>query len=449
MRNPNARSVRLLLAISVVCLLLSTGLVFAHTPTTSNSSVQKREFWVWDLNVMPPGFRKIQANPVRIGNRSLIYLEENFLDPNLTEEFLDILHYRLEIATPKGSLMPNKGIVSLEESVFGPLPKKSDTDDDRVIILFANLGKYKDHQFDGFFNAFDQISDKEAWEKYQQHSNEANIVYINGFRSNQEYTIGVIAHELQHLLAHAWGDASSKDLWLSEALAEGAMLLTGYYTDQDHINRYALETKSYPLVSHNYVQYGPQLLFASFLLDSVRSSSDSFSYLTKLNKSGRDAIEDFFRNKTNSPLTFDSIFSNFLTYIFKGEGTQENLPSFAALSETGIKIPRIHPSIRFTSFPASAEGSLYPYSFLTVEMDKVIPPSAVIKVSLIPQEPSADLSMNCANASTVLWKPVDTKRIAIYSVGCEPQNPSDKVFFRLSILDKPFTIAPNLFRIFP
>lgn len=401
----------------------------------------RKEFWVWDLRVMPPAFRRTEATVRAVGPRSYIFVENALWEKNITPDYVERLHHRLEIETPRGALK-QMGIIPLEEEVFAPLPKKI-RNDERLIVLFADLGQYKDYQFDGFFNAFDQMKEETAWNEFEQHSNEANIIYINGFRGTEDYTTGVIAHELQHLLAHHATDNAAdfnQAPWLSEMLAEGAMLVTGYYSDQGHVNRFTENPGRQPLVSETYVSYGPQLLFASYLIDSVRSDATALGFLTRLKKRGREAIEFLFRSQTSFPLNFDAIFSNFLTYVFQASGTQERLPSaWTHHGDNGLLVPAIRPVARIEKFPAQLTNSVFPYSFVSIDLAQEIPPSAVVEVEAVtrdvPSEQPAEPT--CANTASVLWKPMGPKRIAVYAVGCEYLSPKDVVDFRLSIRTKP------------
>lgn len=439
-------TLRVFLILIGACVAISATAQPAVPPSTPIGS--KKEFWVWDLSVMPPGFRKTTATLKTNGARSLIYAEDNMEIP---QSYITSLNINLEIQSPEDAAFPRLGIVPMEERVFSPLPKKINPDD-RVIILFANLGKYKEHEFDGFFNAYDQMTESEA-QKENQHSNEANIIYLNGMRKTADYTTGVIAHELQHLLAHnATGKPDfSQDLWLSETLAEGAMLLAGYFTDQGHLHDYALTTGKYPLVSHTYVQYGSQLMFASYLLDSIKDGWSALGFLTKLNGKGRDAIETLFRQKSNTPLSFDAIYGNFISYIFENAATSTKLPySWNRPSGSGLLVPAIRPYASIQSFPAQVEGSLYPYSFVAIDMAIPLPVTSIVKVEVIPHTNSITdetSQNNCGSSANVLWKPITVKKIAIYAVGCEHQGKDDYVNFRLKILDRPLLLPESPLKI--
>lgn len=406
-----------------------------------------REFWVWDLNVMPPGSRKITAKVKSVGPRSYIFVEESAWGNHITTPFIQFLSDRLEKQTAPGAILQNIGIIPLEEKIFAKLPSVIRADD-RLIVLFADLGKYQNHEFDGFFNSFDQLTEEHAWKNYQQHSNEANIIYINGIRnSSYDYTVGVISHELQHLLAYHVGikpEDSHQDSWLSESIAEGAMLITGNFTDQPHVNRFAESPGRFPLVSHTYVQYGPQLLFSAYLIDTLQNQKYfPLSYLTYSLKKGRQAVEDLFQSSANNNINFEAIYSNFISYIFDHSEQQIKVPSSIS-GKYGIIIPEIKAAARIEKFPAELHGTIAPYSFDAIDLTEELPSTAVVQLSIIPQSPSSpekkQSEPNCANTSTMLWKPIHPKRIAVYAVGCEYRKSSDLVHYRMRVYDKPFLL---------
>jgi len=409
----------------------------------------EKEFWVWDLNVMPPAFRKTKATLRAAAKRSYIFVEDKFWQTQIDQNLIDRLTKRLEQESIPGAIFPNQGIIPTEEKIFAPLPTKINPDE-RVNILFADLGKYKTYNFDGFFNVFDQMPEEKTWQEFEQHSNEANIIYINGLRQSEEYTIGVIAHELQHLLAYHAVESEEnfeQDLWLSETLAEGAMLLTGYFTDQGHVNRYIENPAAYPLVSHSYVQYGPQALYAAFLIDTA-GEYGGLGKLTRSANKGQNAIEALYQNHTGNPISFDAIFSNFISYVFQASITKEKIPSNKQrLQKFGLTVPKIKSDSYIEKIPTIIDGSLYPYSFSVIELAKELPQDSLVKVERIVKTHNADPVGDCSNVATPLWKPLSPKFLAIYAIGCEHNNKNDIVNFRFSIFEKPSIFLPTPFRL--
>ncbi|MGZ3694630.1 MAG: hypothetical protein ACXWQO_10645 [Bdellovibrionota bacterium] len=423
-----------------MCGLLLFGACFtAFAADPSPAIGSTKEFWVWDLNVMPPGFRRAKATLRATGAHSLVYVEDQFWEKKISQNYVDRLKQLLEVSSPFGAIVPAQGVIPFEEANFGSLPKRA-AGESRLIVLFADLGKYKDHEFDGFFNVYDQQTESEA-QKEDQHSNEANIIYLNGLRRDESYTNGVISHELQHLLSFDASGETSKDNWLSETLAEGAMLATGHFTDQPILDQLLKNTGNSPLVSPTYVSYGPQLLFASFLLDFT---SHGISNLTEISRSklhGRDNIEAFFEHRLGNPQTFDAIYSSFVSYVFNASNYGWSLPiSWDRPHGTGLNVGEIAAYKTISSFPANIDGWLYPYSFVAIDLAAELPDTAVVRVETLRganvNEESSSAPDSCSRTASALWKPVSKKRIAIYAVGCEPKSKADLLHFRLIIADQ-------------
>jgi hypothetical protein len=431
-------------------IIVRRSLGFALAITLALSSAQgseptigsSREFWVWDLSVMPPAHRKAEATLRAVGPRSLIYVEEKFWEKTITADFVGRLLQNLEHKTPAGSYDSSQGIIPIQETLFAPLPNKFG--EARAIVLFAELGQYKNYRFDGFFNPFDQMPESEAVAQ-GQHSNEGNVIYINGFRESETYTTGVISHELNHLLGHQF-TGGVQDLWFGETLAEMAMLVTGYYSDQGHADRFAKAPQDFPLVSHNYVQYGPQLLFASYLLDIMGDKIlGGLPYLTRTSGNGRSSVEDFLRFNTSRPTSFDVMFSNFIGYVFENSGNLLPITLVNGGSE-GLVMPEIPAYATLESFPANLEGKIMPYTYLAIDLPSAIPLTAVIQVEALREGAKVG---SCAQNGTVLWKPIHPKRIAIYSVGCEHKEAADQLQFRLSVFDKPLLLPGSARKLNP
>ena len=395
---------------------------------------QKRAFWVWNLHVFPHGYREATATLAAKGERTNIYLEEGL---RLPPGYLARLRVQLEKKAPSGALFPEIGILASLEKLFGALPA-SVRGEARLNILFTNLGRPE--AIDGYFAAADQLSEADAAAR-GAHSNEANIVYVNGYQGNDDSTAAAFTHGLQELLAHARRpDAVAPDLWLGQTLGEAALLSVGLFSDQARLNRYVQTPGEFPLVSHSLLQYGPQLLFASYLLDQAGDKGAALRALAEMPVRGREAVESVFRNETGTPLTFDLIYGNFLAYIFRMAERGERLP-FSVQREKGrgLLVPEIRPYMELKMIPAIMEGSVYPYAFALFDLPEELPPTAIVEVQPVRRgQRRADGTLPCSETATVLWKPVTQRRIAVYAVGCEHETEQDRVQFRLSVLDRPF-----------
>jgi hypothetical protein len=413
--------------------------LFAYLPLAQGAQSPKREagesrrFWIKTQS----GYRSANTELKAVGERSYIYVENSLWEKRISREFVERLSLALERQAPEGAILPDLGIVPLEEKLFAPLPKVISRDD-RVSVVFADISN---NQFvDGYFHPYDQVSASEAEAKGQR-SNEGNVIYVNGLRRSESYTTSVIAQELQKLLSF-YPSEDTDDLWFRETMGKAAKLASGFYVDQPQLNQYAQQPSLFPLVSYSYVQQGPQLLFAAFLLDSMPDKVRGLQLLTSFSGNGRRAVEILFREISGSPLNFDVIFSKYLSYLFAGTG--RDLPNPRRSDSAYLKLPPIRPYATIKSFPADIRGELMPYSVLVIDLPEALPATAVVQITPIRQHGAENF---CSQLGTVLWKPIDLKRIAIYSVGCEHQSPFDRLQFHLRVLDKPSLISAVPYKI--
>lgn len=334
---------------------------------------QEERFWVWDLSVMPPDFRRIEATHRASGPNSYIFVEKRF-NSLLSDNFIKKLYDRLEVQGKEESLSPQLGALLLNQEVFAPLPTVIHPDP-RVVILFADLGSFKEYSFDGFFNVFDQMPEEVAWEEFKQHSNEANMIYIHiseDKRPELEHAASIITHESQHLLSHhatELGNKFSQVAWLSEVQAEAAMLLNGYYTDQKQVDQFTKKTWTVGLVSSKYVHYGISILFASYLIDRL-GDWGGFDWLTKNSKRGQKAIESLIEEKEGVSSDFSSIYRDFIEYVLSSAREGKEVPKRWKNVENRLKVEPILPVGTIQQVPFKMEGKLESYSFAILKLDE-------------------------------------------------------------------------------
>lgn len=224
--------------------------------TTSTASSQLRsEFWAWYLQVMPP--RNIRVKATRRGMGEYVYVfvrDEDWQSP-VTQEDVDRIVEAFERSSPAN---PDKGIYQIATDIFGRPPDKDG--DPRIYILILELGEFHGHHFDGFFRYVDQTD--------AEHSNKLDIIYVDAYSPYDEYHLGVLSHEFQHLIH--WRYDQREEGWVNETLSEICMILCGYYTDKKHVVRY-LENPDRALVTkvHGGVSYGACLLWGTYVYDRL------------------------------------------------------------------------------------------------------------------------------------------------------------------------------------
>ncbi len=414
------------------CLAVAFAMTLAEAAAPS-----QRDFWVRDNSSSAPA-RRAHATLLAAGARALVYVEDR-VARQLSQDFLNRLEWQLDSAAPAAAYQSDVGIVPLEERIYGALPK-GPAGEDRLVVLFTDAGSAS---ADTWHSLYDQFSDADAMEKYRQHSNEGNVVYVNGFQGYETRTTASIARELEALLSSGGG---ARESWLERTAAEGAQLLTGFFVGQDRVNQFATDTGKFPLVSPASLQGGPQLLFASFLIDTLPlANGTAMGGLSRVRKTGRDAVEELVQSRTEEPLNFDAIFSNFVSYVFSQADGAPSLPG-AWRHSPGITLPKIAPFFTYQAGSGELSASLAPYSFVAIDLAQELSPAAIISVERV--APEAGITATpCAASASVLWKPVNKPRLAIYAVGCDPTDKPEMVQFRLKILDHPSLFPAGPFKI--
>ena len=92
--------------------------------------------------------------------------------------------------------------------------------DEHLYLLFAsNLG----FSIAGYYSGADEVS-----HLVHEYSNEKEMFYINidNVNLNDEFTLGVLAHEFQHMIH--WHNDANEDNWMNEGSSELAAFLNGY-----------------------------------------------------------------------------------------------------------------------------------------------------------------------------------------------------------------------------
>ena len=252
------RSELLMFSVFIMCLLFLCRNLLAETESGNISvhkSGDKKEFWTWDLNVMPPVDVKLQATCRGVGENVYVFVANDVWMIDIFQKDIEKIIRAFDHSTPKSSIDKDKGIFNILTDTFGKPP---DIDNDpKIYFLISQLGMYHDHHFDGFFRIFDELEG--------EYSNRAEILYLDCDSPSDDYQLGVIAHEFQHLIH--WRYDQNESLWISESLSEVSMILCGYYTDKKHVAEY-LNNTSIPLVSKGHpISYGACLLWGVYIFE--------------------------------------------------------------------------------------------------------------------------------------------------------------------------------------
>ncbi|MBI5502647.1 MAG: hypothetical protein HY907_20545 [Deltaproteobacteria bacterium] len=225
--------------------------------------VCEQEFWIWDLSVMPPRDTQICCSLRGEGEHEHVWVEDEQWGPTVDSSGVDEIVRRWDVETPDGSIDPSQGIFEILTGVFGDPPDAFDGDP-KIYILLYGMEPFGSSEFDGYFRSDDQTGSAT--------SNRHEMIHINSMTSRavaSPYMIGVMAHEFHHMLQ--WGRDPAEEAWLSESMAETAMLLTGYLSDVPAANAWARNPTN-PLIASGAsdpVDYGAAFLFGAYLLDRL------------------------------------------------------------------------------------------------------------------------------------------------------------------------------------
>lgn len=386
----------------------------AKTPVHTPAVGSPRTFWAWDFSVMPPGFKQVRTTLRAAGARGLIYVEDAEWGTTFTEADLAKISERFESAN---------GIGRIVSDTFAPPPLGLDGEP-RVILLFTAMASFNNTSFDGYFNAFDTLPESEALAQYQQHSNEAEVLYLNtrGSGVSSEYMLGVIAHELAHLVSHPFDDAEVS--WLDESLGEAAMIACGYPTDIKHLERFCQKPET-ALITDSYVSYGACFLFGTYLLEQL--GPQAIGQIVRDPKHGAEGLEAVLAAANRGP--FPAFYRDWrLANLMASGGAIDPKYRYRAFAVPPLAV-RVAAAL-----PAEDAADLKPFAVRYLQV-----PEARQTVSMVlePSGQGAELYLTdcCATVRLLLTgdgsKNLDTNARVLVTIGGAP------VGYRLSLTPRP------------
>lgn len=302
---------------------------------------ETRQFWTWDLNVMPPKDVQTKATCRGTGENIYIFVADAEWLVRVNQHDVDKIIETFDHTTPAASIDPSKGIYDIVTGIFGPPP---DVDNDpNIYILISQLSTYKGHTFDGYFRYIDQLDEK--------YSNHLDILYLDSDNPSNDYHLGVLAHEFHHLIQ--WSYDKNEVSWISESMAEVAMVICGYYTDKPKVSAYLGYTNQ-PLVKESHADYGACLLWGVYLFDRFGGS-----FLFSLMKEGAHGIEGFecALRTANIEKNFQEIFGDWVAANYLND-VRVNKGKYVYNS---ITLPTPSAYQQFSGMPASGTGSVRGY----------------------------------------------------------------------------------------
>lgn len=218
-----------------------------------------RQFWTYDLSVMPPKNKAIQATCRGVGTFVAIWVGDAEWETQVTQTDVDAVLASMETTTPSGK---EGGVFANNTSLFGMPPVLMEGDPALTILIYKIPG-YQGNVFDGYFRAEDLAPFNASCQTSPMIycSNELPMIHVTSTDVGSDYMAGVIAHEFEHLIHY--GADLGEEPWLDESLAELAMIHAGY-NDPGNL-AYFLAHPDSSLVIPPPVDYGACLLFGSLL----------------------------------------------------------------------------------------------------------------------------------------------------------------------------------------
>ncbi len=314
---------------------------FKDAPVYKVGDINK--FWMWNLTVMPPEDNELQATCRGVGKHIYVFVSDDVWMVDVFPRDIEKIIRTFDCSTPETSIDKDKGIYEILTETFGNPP---DVDNDRrIYFLISQLGEYRSHHFDGYFRFLDELEGK--------HSNKKEILYLDCDNPSDDYYLGVIAHEFQHLIH--WQFDRKETNWISESLSEVAMILCGYYTDEKKVIRYLNNTDS-PLISkHHIVDYGACLLWGTYFYERL-----GIEFLGNLVREKERGINGF-QNTLNSIQiedSFSTVFGDWLVTNY----LHNKVVNDKKFSYRSISLPTTPAIKHFFSLPVHESGEVAGYA---------------------------------------------------------------------------------------
>lgn len=204
--------------------------------STSEAAVgDKKTFNVFnfeDSNGLIQEYDPIEFELRSVGDLSEIWVEIDELgDGKITQDVVDAVMNALENETPSGSFDPNRGIIDINQHLFGDAPDVDGSGKVKVLLVDIQDG-WDPETGGGFIAGFFNPGDLNP-ALPTNNSNEADIIYIDTYpgiyRDNQaahpERPLNVVAHEYQHLIHANYGNLI---VFQNEAQSEVSEMINGF-----------------------------------------------------------------------------------------------------------------------------------------------------------------------------------------------------------------------------
>ena len=304
-------------------------------------------FWSWALNVMPPVWIQVPSTCRAVGEHCYIFVADDQWNLHMDQDDVDLILPYLEDYT---LISDQYGAIEMDIETFGPIPDELDNDP-KLIVFYSELGSFMGTMFDGYFSAYNQVTEEEA--QYMNppgHSNECEMIYMTCHPLNptDPIRISVLAHELQHLIH--WGGDINEQTWVNEGCSELAMVLFGL---PDPIIDFPQQTdNSLTSWDQQFADYVKVMLFFTYLYEHYDQGDLIHDIVFESANSISGISNQLLENDIDT--TFPEIFTDWITANYLDD------PVYAdgIYNYDLLDLPLFHSVFLHTSYPATGSGNI-------------------------------------------------------------------------------------------
>jgi Secretion system C-terminal sorting domain len=312
-----------------------------------------QNYWSWDLSVMPPAWIQTPATCRAVGEYCYVFVADDQWNVNMDQDDVDIVFNYLENETLNST---DYGAVEMDINLFGPVPDELDNDP-KVIVFYSELGSFNGTSFDGYFSAYNQVTEAEAQQMNPSgHSNECEMIYMTCSPLNpvEPIRISVLAHELQHMIH--WGQDINEEIWLDEGCAELAMVYFGL--PDPIINFPSNPDNQLNVWNQEFADYVKVMLFFTYLREHFTTDENNLilDIVEDTTNGLQSIIDQLIENGFMIP--FESVFLNWTIANFIDDPSVDQ----GQYGYNLLDLPNFSTAGSHTSFPVNSNGSVQPWA---------------------------------------------------------------------------------------
>ncbi|MDO9577324.1 MAG: T9SS type A sorting domain-containing protein [Candidatus Cloacimonadales bacterium] len=310
-------------------------------------------YWSWDLSVMPPLWIQTPATCRAVGEFCYVFVADDQWNVHMDQDDVDLVFNYLENETLNST---EYGAVEMDINLFGPVPDELDNDP-KVIVFYSELGSFMGTSFDGYFSAYNQVTEAQAQQMNPSgHSNECEMIYMtcSPLNPTDPIRISVLAHELQHMIH--WGADVNEETWLNEGCSELAMV---YFGLPDPIINFPSQPDNQLNVwNQEFADYVKVMLFFTYLEEHFTTIENEFilDIVWDATNGLQSIIDQLIENGFAIP--FEAVFLNWTIANFIDDPTCEQGQYGYEL----LDLPNFYTVGSHTSFPVSRTGTVQPWA---------------------------------------------------------------------------------------